>query len=377
MEKIIIMNLLKSINIKPYIFDILTKLLSLVNKKNIKLIKLNDSQLNNSLNMICFRDIILAYDIEFQNYIYNKPNYIINNTILFNNIMLPRELGILIFIKDYQTKEWYYITDILINFPIYKQIKKISLITSKYSTITDKNIKMMEKNELIFMDDFFIELYLTKLNRLDKLDYFLNNKQQMLFEIVYDLLPNNYKKYFIKQLNIYTNDSLVKKRILSKNKSIQFMKLFSSLLKYSVCVVKGSNDINSLINLCQIYNIDSTNFKQIIKYDIEIFNGLSKKLYGDAKLYTTFSNLKNSQYYINNLHELQFIFDSISNKEHNPVFDSIMTLIISLIINIILFNYLDNTTQFGGKYKLKFIDYVYFNKYKQLKNIYLETKNSN
>jgi hypothetical protein len=145
---------------------------------------------------------------------------------------------------------------------------------------------------------------------------------------------------FLKSHELYWADTLVKKRLL-QNTSI-FFELFAKISEETLFVVKGVQDFIAFNNTIKLLGYEYTpNFNNL--YDIETFNGLSNNLYLSSQLEVTYKNIIKTKIY---RQFVKKIFDHISknigDKAHNPVVDSLFTIIIAVTINIGLNDYFKN-----------------------------------
>ena len=78
----------------------------------------------------------------------------------------------------------------------------------------------------------------------------------------------------------------------------------------------------------------------IFLYDIETFNGFSKMYFNNAQLDTTYYGLTKTDIY--NRFAKSFFDDivkEIGEKAHNPVTDSLFTIIVAVAMNLIINEY--------------------------------------
>lgn len=265
--------------------------------------KVKSYSLNIALNNISdFKKIIICFDLEFQNTLYfNDSNYVYENN---KSCSFIREFGLLIFIK---AKSWYYIGNIILNFPSLGNADYIRYTSLTYSAVTADTAKAMKINDDVF----------------DK-------------EVIFDLYPvleknKDVKDIIMMQNYLYWKDPFVKNRTLNLDQASIFLKLFLSFSNKAMYILKGQSDIKVIRNHYYLFFKEINIFPRI--YDIEMFNGFSKYLFNSAKLEETFNGLIKLPVYRHCL----FFDKYIKNlKAHNPVSDSFYTIIIAVIINLLL-----------------------------------------
>jgi len=305
-------------------------------------IKVENEKLKMAFLNIGIKELIIAYDIEFKKVHESfSKEYIASRSEFLYEIGFIREFGMLMFLKDVKTNDIYYIGDIFLNFPHFDKLnidKDLTrIVISDYSSVNDKVRTKMEKNQNKFLNEEFIKSYLKQHNRLDRLDFFINNKKKILFDIIRQYLSDEYKKIFDKQWELYLNDELVKNRTINLEDMDYFLKTFHSFNRNVVYIVKGKNDMEAIVNMCKISqnNKLENGFIYSSYYDIEIFNGFSRNIYGDAKLETTYNNIINSKLYKQNASSF---FDQVKKRipeiAHNPVADSLFSTIVAISINL-------------------------------------------
>lgn len=333
----------------------------------------NLKALNNVNN---YKHILISIDAEFQESI-TKLKYV-------------RELGMLFFIRD-NNKIYHYIGFIFVNF---KSITKSNVdivnmrpIYSIYSTVTKNTLIKMENNEQPLLLENIVEplnnkklftnhkLYLNKVNEIITIlnnnyiyknivnekfkksimvnfDYLkmANHFSQIQKEIktiqkklsktkfeIYGLYVKDTKLYdnFLNTHKLYWNDDDVNDRLnITLNKEILFFELFGLLSENSLFVIKGIQDFHACNNTLKLFDDNIVlNFDSY--YDIETFNGLSNQLYESSQLEVTYKNIIKTKVY------KQFakrIFDriiyNVGDKAHNPLVDSLMTIIVAVTVNI-------------------------------------------
>lgn len=274
--------------------------------------KITDSRLSSVLDIISnYKKIIICFDLEFQNTNFNlsDKNYVASDG--SRSYSFIREFGLLAFIKK---KSWYYIGNIILNFPNLTYLvdsNSIRYISLTYSSVTKNTEKIMAINDEMFKDSpkIIFETYPNTCNN------------------------NNLQELVLYQNKIYWDDPLVKERTLNLQQAKEFLNLFLSLSNKSIFVLKGQSDIKVIKNqYFSFFNIVKHNiFKNI--YDIELFNGFSNFFFGRATLEKTFIGLTELPIY----KQCAFFNKYISNlKAHNPVSDSFYTIVVAVIINLVL-----------------------------------------
>ena len=401
-------------------------------KTSLSFIPISDPKLIDAFNNINnYKPLSICLDIEFQSAIITNDKYISNETIKNEkSAKFIREIGMLFFIKD-QDYNIYYVGNIFLNFKSLADfgfdIKNIRLIGVKYATVTEDTFSKMDNLENKFHIDTLIEpLYQKKLfgnekkykseikqiiNTLSKNYLFNNLLKQNVKDTIFNILGklqnisniDNFDnvlkelKYIKKQLNnaqyeiyskylndinqkdfnklntLYWNDKLVKDRLnIINGKYDVFMKLFKVLSSDSILIVKGKMDLIALKNMFVLI-IDKNDLKLEHYYDIETFNGFSSTHYKGSQLEDTYKNLINYEIYKKIAKPLfDQIIINIGDKAHNPVVDSLFTIIVAIIINLGLNEYFSkniNTNLIAGN--LHYDNYLkYKTEYSNLKNKY-------
>lgn len=374
-----------------------------------RIIKITDDILIKSLNnIIDYQKVLIAYDIEFQHTLYD---------------IYIRELGLIIFIKD-DNSEWFYIGNIFINFQHLTKhgfnILECKYIQSKYATVTDSSNELMKEiDKYFYVDNILNELYNSELfkdriiynesvqkiktnlknnelvnkyvfkkrDMLDKLEEIetitdydtvkkcLDNIKRYLKDIPFQVygkdLKGVYLKKFKEQWKIYSKDKYVKERTITSSKEKEFLSLFIELIPKTCFVVKGKNDMIAVNNTYKLLFKKPNNITFKSYYDIEMFNGFSKIAYGNAQLETTYHGVINTDIYENHVESLfSKIFDSLGNNKkieaHNPLIDSIYTMVVAIVFNMGLNVYFQNKYKIGGNiYEYKY--HKYKSKYNNIK----------
>ena len=377
-------------NIKNDIIEIFKEFhhdssLSFINIENTSLI----SAFN---NVNSYKPITLCLDIEFQSAIINSNQYISTKSIKNDNTAkFIRELGMLFFIKDVSFNI-YYIGNLFLNFESLTQfgfdLKLIKLIGSKYADVTEDIYHKMNKLE----DNFKLSVH-DNLSKLKKNYMFRNfltpNKQNMIIDRIHKLNSitdpdkvNKESNYINKQLNqiqyeiygkylketdfdiffqlnkLYWED----KQVLSRIKLIQgkyklFIDLLTNIIDNSVLVLKGKMDIIAIKNSFKLIN--KTNIDINHYYDIETFNGISNTLYSSSQLENTYRGIIETDIYQKIAKPLfDEIILQIGDRAHNPVVDSLFTIVVAIAMNLGLNDYFAKK---GGykkeylKYKIKYL----------------------
>lgn len=351
---------------------------------SLNFIKINKDTILKSLNNINnYKHILFAMDAEFQTNI--------------NDLKYVRELGMLIFVRD-KGGMYYYVGHIFVNFfSVVKfgvNIDNLRPVYTTYATVTDKIRKEMEDNENVFMMDRFVNglddnklfrdrnewtrkvddviekinndwIYnnilndglkksvIVSLNFIRKDKNFnnvckeINMLKKKLMKVKFDIFGQDIKgtplyDNFLKSHQLYWNDMYVLKRIeLLDGKHELFFDLFSKLSDSSMFMVKGVQDFDALNNTLSLFKYDiKLNFKSY--YDIEIFNGLSNYLYNSSQLETTYENIIKLKVYKQFAKPIfDVIMHNVGNRAHNPVADSLFTIIVAVTMNIVLLMAMD------------------------------------
>lgn len=367
------LKLYKKINKSPYfeenISPLLIKLVKNYSQK-FSFAKITNKYVNNALsNITSMSRVIIAFDAEFQTILDNNMPYTEVNVNGDYVAPMLREIGLILFIMDKKTREWYYIGNIHSNFEIYYDKLKLRFLLSQYCTVTPKTRKLMVNNDKYFdinnilnlnvgqilkivENSFLISKFsknkdkiLDLLNNLNFNDN-LNNKEKIIigkmsrnipYEVYGEYIKDTkYFKVFNSQWELYESDSLVKMRTMNEEQGIEILDLFYKLTGYSCIVLKGSRDIKGLNNTAHYLNYpNSIKFTDI--YDIEIFNAFSRNKYNDAKLETTYNGVIKSNMYKKHVKPtFRIIEKDIGGDAHNPVVDSLFTIVVCIMINISL-----------------------------------------
>lgn len=127
------------------------------------------------------------------------------------------------------------------------------------------------------------------------------------------------------------------------------MELMESIIKDSILVIKGKQDIIAIKNSFTLV-LNRSGPTMDNNYDIETFNGFSKNMFDSSQLEETYKNIiKYDSYHQTNA---KAIFDEIKkdigDKAHNPVVDSLFTIVVAVVINIGLNEFFSKKRMIGG-----------------------------
>lgn len=411
-------NDINKLNLSRYFKDNVLKLLVDFLKlfgKNLCIIKTDTVELNNSFtNIGDFHNMIIAFDIEFQNALVDELNKSISSRLItqedyYKVASFIGEFGAVFFIKD-MANNWYYVGSTFIDFPSILNHgiphENIRYYLSKYTQVSEKNNgKMIDNDDHFMYDDlineFFIDLekfkekdqqinlirtmesylendYIIKtvlpqknyndlIHNLGKLRKYYtgqiiindtllstikNNIVKSVKNIPFNIFPKHIKNTYYKQIiydqyDIYWNDPLIIKRTISKKDEHKFLEIFTQLTDYSSVIVKGNRDIEAIHNTITLVKPDIKNNKNCCynvrnRYDIEIFNRLSKQIYGNAQLETTYNGLTTTKIYEENAKKF---FDKlvklVGDKAHNPATDALFSTVVAIVINLIINYYFE------------------------------------
>ena len=394
---------------------------------SLSFIPIIDPKLINAFNNINnYKPLSICLDIEFQSAITTNNNYIASETIKNDkSAKFIREIGMLFFIKD-QKHNIYYIGNIFLNFKSLVNfgfdINSIRLIGVKYATVTQNTYDRMNNLENKFHIDalidplYQIELFkntkkykstikqlistlpknvlfnnllkqnvkdtiiqiLQKIKNMNNFDdvlkelkYIKKQLNSIQYEIFGGYLDNTNQKIFTKLNDLYWNDKLVKDRLRIINKKYEtFMQLFKSISSESILVVKGKMDLIALKNMFALIT-NKNDLKLDHYYDIETFNGFSSTHFKGSQLEDTYKNLISYEIYQKIAKPLfDQIAINIGNKAHNPVVDSLFTIIVAIIINLGLNEYfaknINQKNIASNSYQNEYLKYK--TKYLQLKH---------
>lgn len=231
---------------------------------------------------------ILVFDCEFWHVLNNGEN--VKNVNKSDFFFLPREIGGVLITKN---KKWklnnFFVT-------LDSPSKDMAFPASHFDTVgkTTKNklLELEKQLELPWGESFYSEL-----------------------------TPEG-KKVFKDGVQLYTNDSNIKKHHKPLSWISKFMKVYSN----SLVIVKGTSDIDALKNLCSIRKYTYLEPASLI--DISNWNSESHKLCGSAKLEDTFHCIKPKV--SSHIKELMHLLPL--GEAHNPSSDAAMTLVVVLYI---------------------------------------------
>jgi hypothetical protein len=278
---------------------------------------------------------LIFLDIEFQNF---QPK----NQQVYHIL----ELGLIIFEKGK-------IDPIVIehiNFPIL-EINNMRLFGCEYSNVSEKTEKEMED----IQDKFIIKPQLEDIKLKQNLIKYIPEKgirnllkkaldssnsalldaskeriekfaKKAMYNYYYNRFSNEYKKLFNKQINLYKNDSLVKKRLVDPR---EYLLRLNNYFKDGILVHKEGTDLEALRNDFSYYKVEG---KVLFNYDIAIHNGYFSKI-GSASLHKSYLHLYEDK--ITKDQTLLKYHDKLIelvNKQmpkfraHNPLVDAFMTI---------------------------------------------------
>lgn len=367
------------------------------NNDNFYFHKIQNSKVKDAFyNIKTYKNIYIVFDIEFQSVILNKEmkntnKYKYDFTTRDDPIAsFPREFGMMLFVRD-RTNNIFYLGSIFRNFvPLFHvgfELDDMRYMLAKYSTVSEDTLEKMEKNDEVFtLAEEIEQLYkgdyksfkkspiyqLEKKTRRERVEEFIDelediqspeydyidsivkkikrNLRNTHANIVRKYLDKNIQKLFDNQLDIYYDDPLVVKRQLNHSEEKDFIKTLINVSSNSCFVIKGLRDLDALNNIAKHRNNKETfDFNHL--YDIEIFNGFSKKKYGNAQLERTYYGLIKSNHYLKNKEDMELIKQNIGHGAHNPLVDSYYTLVVAIVINIGLNDVFPERTAFFNKQK--------------------------
>ncbi|ARF10035.1 hypothetical protein Indivirus_9_12 [Indivirus ILV1] len=380
-------------------------------------IQISDEKIINAFgNINNYRPLSICFDIEFQGAIVGNMKNITSED---GKAIFIREIGLMFFIHD--KKHVYYIGHIFLNFDSLDKIGKFNkkdmrLITAKYATVSNETYELMADYENDFHIDNIFDIdinisnnkltiqnlskelyenylfkkkldqkskdkikrsisYLIDAETNDQIQNEINYIKKILNNIQYDIYAKDLEgskllTNFNKVNNLYWNDELVKNRLkLIEGKYDDFMKLFSELSRDSILIVKGKMDLVAVKNTKMIIN-KKINMDLDRYYDIETFNGFSRTHFGSSQLENTYRGLINTKVYDKSIKTLfDEIGKSIGEKAHNPVADSLFTIVVAIVINVGLNERFEKELSGGSKIK-------YHKEYLKYKERYLTIKHN-
>ncbi len=351
---------------------------------SLNFIKIKGKDINHALNNINnYKTILLCMDAEFQSAI--------------TGLKYIKELGMLVFIRD-NNKMYYYVGFLFVNFRSVTEygidINDLRPIFTTYSTVSYETLKNMKENEKEYLLEYIIEdkfneklfkdnpKFLKQINSvimelnnnyifsnitndkikksvinslnlikqstnyhavIKELDYIKKQLIKTKFDIFgTKLKTSNLYINFLKSHDLYWNDKEVLKRtnLIKSNK--EFFNLFNEISENSLFIVKGAQDFLALNNMVRLFNYEMRlNFTNY--YDIETFNGLSSRLYASSQLENTYKGIIKTKIYKRFVKPIfDVIGEDIGGKAHNPVVDSLFTVIVAVTINIGLNDYFES-----------------------------------
>ena len=284
---------------------------------------------------------LIFLDIEFQNF---QPK----NQQIYHIL----ELGLIIFEKGK-------IDPIVvehINFPILN-LNNMRLIGCEYSNVSEKTEKEMQD----IQDQFIIKPNLADIKSKEHLIKYIPEKdvrnslkkalessnialldaskeriekysKKAMYNYYYNRLSNQYKKLMMKQINLYKNDSLVKKRLVNPR---EYLLRLNNYFKEGILVHKEGTDLEALRNDFSYYKVEG---KVLFNYDIAIHNGYFSKI-GSASLHKSYLHLYEDK--ITKDQTLLKYHDKLIeliNKKmpkfraHNPLVDAFMTIWVYILM---------------------------------------------
>ena len=287
---------------------------------------------------------LIFLDIEFQNF--QPKNKQINHIL---------ELGLIIFEKGK-------IDPIIIehvNFPILN-LNNMRLIGCEYSNVSEKTEKDMEE----IQNQFIIKPQLDDIKSKQKLIKYIPDKNirnllkqalessnealldaskeriekfanKAMYNYYYNRLPNEYKKLMKQQINLYKNDTLVKKRLVSQIGIRDYLLRLNNYFKEGILVHKEGTDLEAIKNDFSFYKIEG---KVINNYDIAIHNNYFSK-FEASSLHKSYLHLYENKIkkdptllkYHDKLIEL-INKKMIKFRAHNPLIDAFMTIWVYILM---------------------------------------------
>ena len=271
------------------------------------------------------------------------------------------ELGLIIFEKNNDIP----ILIEHVNFPLLTN-SNLRLITSKYSTTTEKTEIAMKKLE----EDFSINIHdYESIKNKKEMIKFIPNKQikEVLKQVIHtnnyslisskytedkinsmqkaidkssfnlfkNRLTGEYRDIFNNIMNLYKNDELVKKRIVDPK---QYLEKLREYLSNMTLVHKEDMDILALNNDLRKYDVPVKH--KLYHKDIADYNNILIKKYNTAKLYESYIYLK-KDYIVKDIKLKEFdekLYESLKIKmpiikAHNPLSDCYFTVLVFLIMS--------------------------------------------
>jgi len=235
---------------------------------------------------------ILVFDCEFWHVLAKPKDNMHIKKSEYNFFFIPREIGG--FVLEKKKGAWNLNKPFFVTFE--KPPRDTVLPISHYSTVTPQT------------------------------GYKLDEIEQQLGipwgEAFYSKLDSSGQKLYNEGMQVYLEDTNIKKHMKSPEWYIKFMNNYSR----SLIIVKGTGDIEALENASKVYNFQYKKPLDVI--DIAEWNEESNKLCKTAKLAGTFDCIKK---YLNE--DVKKIADVLPlEKAHDPSTDASMTLLIALYI---------------------------------------------
>ena len=138
-------------------------------------------------------------------------------------------------------------------------------------------------------------------------------------------LPPEERTKWEEGIRLYENDS----NIMGAHRPTSWYSKFLKVYSESIVIVKGTKDIESIQNACQIYGIKYVDPAAV--NDIGVWNPTSRKQCGSAKLEETFKCVKDQ--FDDDTGNGNRIRDILPlGKSHDPSVDASMTLLVALYI---------------------------------------------
>lgn len=237
-------------------------------------------------------DQILVFDCEFW-HVYGSEGFIpLQN--LPDEFFMPREVGGF-FLNRSVDGQWIYRDSFFVSLNPPKG-KDVSFVSSAFSNVTEKTAAELDEIQSILAIPWPQAR--------------LSNLPEELHEILLD------------GIDLYKNDSIIKKA----HKPTSWLKQFLEAYSNSLVIVKGLADVESLQNACRFHGIEYKAPKKI--YDIAEWNLTSRKKCGTAKLDGTYACV----YPKLEEETKKLIIHLPIKRAHEPASDAAMTLIVALYI---------------------------------------------
>ena len=235
---------------------------------------------------------VLVFDCEFWRVYGNKGYHGIPNS---NEFFMPREVGGFLLTKN--ASDWTYHKPFFVT--LSPPDMDISFISSQFATVSSKTA--------------------------EELDIIQASLVMPWASAYKQALPEEQHAILEEGINIYLNDSNIKKH----HKPKSWLKKFIDLYSESLIVVKGTSDIEALENACKYFGIMYKNPTAVV--DIADWNIQSRKKCGTAKLEGTYdciiNELPDSSGKKRRLRDILPL-----GEAHDPSSDAAMTLLVALYI---------------------------------------------